>query len=442
MHLLEQKMKAWKQVKAWKAHSHALCGTILLLIVSLMYMSSNNEFHVQSGSFASGTCQGKRIYMYNLPDKFNTLILKNCSGQIVPWLNFCPHAQNDGFGSAIANHSGWYASDLYMVELVFHRRMMEYPCLVDSMEAADAFYVPYYSGLDALRFLYGSDRGKAGEHGSELVAWLEENGGSRWRRKGGADHFVVTGRTVWDLCAATPGWGTGLLELGALQNVTVLCVEGRTWVTREQAVPYLTSFHPGSVEELGIWTGRVGSAERNFLFAFVGGERKDVGLRQAIIWQCRNSSRCDFLNCGQIKCSHRPVAVMEKLLTAEFCLQPPGDSPTRRSTFDGLIAGCIPVFFRNDSAYQQYTWHLPKDTDSYSVFIPEDRVVHGGLRIEDVLGEYSAERRGEMRENIVGIIPRLVYMSVGASQGVVKDAFDVSLEGVLRRAGQANLTIQ
>ncbi|GLJ29547.1 hypothetical protein SUGI_0582770 [Cryptomeria japonica] len=411
-------------------------------MVFVIHMRFNREFNIETVISSTGSiCQGRRIYMYNLPEKFNSLLLKNCSGQIVPWLNFCPHAQNDGFGSAIGNHSGWYASDLYMVELVFHRRMMEYPCLVDSMESADAFFVPYYSGLDALRFLYGPEKIRRSEQGAELVDWLEENGGWRWRKKGGADHFIVTGRTVWDLCEVSREWGTGLLELEALENVTVLCVEGRTWVTREQAVPYLTSFHPESVEEVGKWRGRVESAERISLFAFVGGERKEVGLRQAIIWQCRNSSRCDFLNCGEIKCSHRPVAVMEKLLTAEFCLQPPGDSPTRRSTFDGLIAGCIPVFFRNDSAYQQYTWHLPRDTDSYSVFIPEERVVHGGLRIEDVLDSYSRERRRKMRENIVGIIPQLIYMNIGASRGVLKDAFDVSLEGVLRSAGQASVTV-
>ncbi|KAH9300272.1 hypothetical protein KI387_011855 [Taxus chinensis] len=374
--------------------------------------------------------------MYDLPEKFNTLLLKNCSREIVPWLDFCAHVQNGGFGRAVENTTGWFATDLYMAEVVFHKRMMGYSCLAKSMEEADAFFVPYYSGLDALRFLYGRDKDRAAEHGSEVVAWLEEHGGSGWRKNGGADHFIVTGRTAWDLCMVTRGWGTGLLELRALENVTVLCVEGRTWVNREQAVPYLTSFHPGSVQGLREWTGRVRDSDRKFLFAFVGAERKEVGLRQEIIQQCRNSTKCDFLNCREMKCRHEPMAIINKLLKAEFCLQPPGDSPTRRSTFDGLIAGCIPVFFRNDSAYQQYTWHLPLDADSYSVFIPEERLVSENVRIENVLGSYSRERKRRMREKIVGIIPQMVYMN-NVSSGedeVVKDAFDLSLEGVLRRA--------
>ena len=31
---------------------------------------------------------------------------------------------------------------------------------------------------------------------------------------------------------------------------------------------------------------------------------------------------------------------------AIFCLQPPGDSPTRKSFYDAVLSGCIPVLFR------------------------------------------------------------------------------------------------
>uniref|UniRef100_A0A0E0ED15 Uncharacterized protein n=1 Tax=Oryza meridionalis TaxID=40149 RepID=A0A0E0ED15_9ORYZ len=37
------------------------------------------------------------------------------------------------------------------------------------------------------------------------------------------------------------------------------------------------------------------------------------------------------------------------------------DSYTRKSTFDSMLAGCISVFLHPASAYNQYTWHLPRD---------------------------------------------------------------------------------
>ena len=40
-----------------------------------------------------------------------------------------------------------------------------------------------------------------------------------------------------------------------------------------------------------------------------------------------------------------------------FCPAPPGDSVTRKSIFDALVTGCIPVIFAKASL-NQYRWHL------------------------------------------------------------------------------------
>ena len=51
---------------------------------------------------------------------------------------------------------------------------------------------------------------------------------------------MVTGRTTWDLSRAPTekrtNWGTSLLELPAMANVTTLLVESQTWMDREQAI--------------------------------------------------------------------------------------------------------------------------------------------------------------------------------------------------------------
>jgi len=95
-------------------------------------------------------------------------------------------------------------------------------------------------------------------------------------------------------------------------------------------------------------------------------------------------------------------------------------------------------FFRRDSAYEQYTWHLPSDPETYSVFIAEERMVSSrkALKIEDVLSSYSQEKIRKMREKIVEIMPSLLYMNFAEKDGgeiFPKDAFDLSIEGMLRK---------
>lgn len=40
-----------------------------------------------------------------------------------------------------------------------------------------------------------------------------------------------------------------------------------------------------------------------------------------------------------------------------FCINPPGDLPTRKGLFDSMLLGCIPVTFNPLTASAMYTWH-------------------------------------------------------------------------------------
>ena len=44
-----------------------------------------------------------------------------------------------------------------------------------------------------------------------------------------------------------------------------------------------------------------------------------------------------------------------------FCLQPLGDTTTRKGIFDVMLYGCIPVIFHPLSAPAMYTWHLSEE---------------------------------------------------------------------------------
>lgn len=414
-------------------------------------LSDSAEFRFNSSSYLAAECEGRRVYMHELPPEFNRGILSQCDAYEAYWLNFCDFAKNWGFGLKTHRRSkSWYRTEAYMLEIIFHERMKRYPCLAASAEEADAFYIPYYSGLDSLRFLFGNDVNQSHEHGVQLVEWLQANAGELWARNGGADHFVVMGRPAWDVSRALhrrEGWGTSLLELPGLLNVTSLVLESRAFPWQEQAIPYPTSFHPAGGVNLHMWMSRVRRSRRTFLFSFAGGggTGNSPNIRHSIRMECsdnpdRSSNPgCAFIDCEGNKCDHDPGYLMRRMMKADFCLQPPGDTPTRQSTFDGIVAGCIPVFFEKQGAYTQYTWHLPADPGDYSVLIPKDDVVFGDLKIGQILGNFSRQEIFRMRENVISLIPNVIYRNPeAASADEFRDAFDIAIDGVLQRVKNKN----
>ncbi|KAM2896713.1 hypothetical protein COP2_006439 [Malus domestica] len=169
----------------------------------------------------------------------------------------------------------------------------------------------------------------------------------------------------------------------------MLAIESSPWNSNDFAIPYPTYFHPSKDIEVFQWKNRMRRQKRHILFSFAGGPRPNLqnSIRNEIIDQCRAASRkCKLLECtsGPDKC-HKPVFVMKMFQGSVFCLQPPGGSLTRRSIFDSILAGCIPVFFHPGSAYVQYLWHLPKYYAKYSVLILAIGIQKGKVSIERTL---------------------------------------------------------
>ncbi|KAI4317600.1 hypothetical protein L6164_025459 [Bauhinia variegata] len=399
-------------------------------------------------------CTDGWIHIRRLPTRFNLDLLGNCS-EYPLFVNFCPYLANHGFGQKTHNHSySWYRTDALMLELIFHRRMLEYPCLTEDPNFADAVYLPYYASLDALRYLHGPEVNSSTEHGLELFEFLQEDEPGIWKRRLGHDHFLVMARPAWDFSQPLendpPIWGTSFLELPEFFNVTALTLESRAWPWQEHAIPYPTSFHPPNLALLDSWLERVRKSKRSTMTMFVGGGGNSAtpNIRRSIRNECENSTGnsttygggyvklCEIVDCSNGICEHDPLKFMRPMLQASFCLQPPGDTPTRRSTFDAILAGCIPVFFEEQSAKTQYGWHLPENEfESFSVHIPKEEVVYKGMKILNVLRGIPGSRVRRMREKILGLIPRVMYRKHNSSYGLraKKDAFDISIDGTLKR---------
>uniref|UniRef100_A0A7N0REM6 Exostosin GT47 domain-containing protein n=1 Tax=Kalanchoe fedtschenkoi TaxID=63787 RepID=A0A7N0REM6_KALFE len=392
-------------------------------------------------------CSGKYIFIHQLPPKFNSDVLLECD-RLLPMTDMCVSIQNDGFGPLIFNGSTgeggfkpetWFATNQFTLELIFHKRMKQYPCLTHNSSSANALFVPFYAGLDAGRTLWALNTTVRDRVAIEFLNYISSL--KEWKVMDGRDHFFVAGRIGWEFRRFGDNgsdWGNSLMCQPQSKHTSMLTIEASKF-KNEVSIPYPTYFHPSTSDQVRQWQRSVEHTERRFLFAFAGALRPNQpgSIRNELFAQClATSEECALLSCSNTfdpKC-HHPLNVLKLFQNARFCLQPTGDSPTRRSTFDSIISGCIPVFFRMESGPEQYVWHFPRNYTSYSVYIPEEDVQMKKADIRSILSRIPAEKVTAMRREVIKMIPRVIYRNAGRGDGLEqKDAFDVAVEGILNR---------
>ncbi|GJN26677.1 hypothetical protein PR202_gb14628 [Eleusine coracana subsp. coracana] len=403
----------------------------------------------------AGACGAGLVYVYDLPPEFNHDLIDDCRS-LWPWYSFCPYLDHGGFGQRAAtlpvfldvtpNASlpNWYNTDQFQLEVIVHRRLLSHPCRTTDPARAAAFYVPFYAGLDVGSHLWGdnatvADRDRAG---LRLLRWLRNQ--TSFRNSGGWDHFITLGRITWDFRrhGDDDGWGTRFVLMHGMENVTRLAIEGDPTDPMDVAVPYPTGFHPRAARDVRAWQRHVLALRRRTLFGFAGAPRAGFrdDFRDVLLEECEDAGRdrCRSVDCTGTRCTDNGAAVLQLFLGTKFCLQPRGDSFTRRSLFDCMVAGAVPVLFWRQTAYDQYRWYLPArsrgEEREWSVFMDPRELRVGNVSVQEVLEGFSEQRVRRMQERVVEMIPRIVYASSpdGLGGGMV-DALDVALDGVLRR---------
>ncbi|KAG6731108.1 hypothetical protein I3842_01G113400 [Carya illinoinensis] len=398
------------------------------------------------------TCLGRYVYVHNLPSRFNYGLLKNCQSLTRGTnSNMCPYLANLGLGTEIENSQGvlsnqsWFSTNQFSLEVIFHNKMKRYECLTNDSSLASAIFVPYYAGLDISQYLWSPNISVRDSPGKDLLNWLVER--PEWKKMWGRDHFLVAGRISWDFRRQTDDasdWGTKFRFLPESQNMTMMSVESSSW-KNDFAIPYPTNFHPFKDSQVIEWQSSVRTQDRSYLFTFAGAPRPDLSnsVRGVVIEQCRSSKACKFINCSSEgnECDN-PVNLMKVFRRSVYCLQPPGDSYTRRSIFDSILAGCIPVFFHPGTAYAQYLWHLPGNGTEYSVYIPVKDVKNWNGSVEKILLGISKDKELAMREEVIGLIPNIIYSDPRSRLESFEDAFDLAVNGVLERIERVRCVIR
>lgn len=382
------------------------------------------------------------FYVYNLPIRFNEGLLKYCS-TMDSYKNMCHYFGNQGMGQPF-NQSGWYNTYQFTADMLFYARAVNHPCRTLNPSSALMFYIPFYASLYTHAFSYETNLTRRDELGVELLDYISRK--STFQRHGGHDHFLASGLMAWDFLRSPDqkdGKGSrsnNFLNQPKLSNISILIIERNTYNGKNQfGIPYPSYFHPKSKDEIKSWQDEMRRSERTHLFSFVGGGRqKEHGsakYRSAAINQCNSTENCILLFCKYwIVTWDVADEILGAMKRARFCLQPPGDTMTRRSIFDSILAGCVPVFFSELTAYEQYTWYIPEKREDWSVLIEPDQLD----RIEEVLSQIPEKEAERMTEAVIRMIPQVTYMHPYANWGETgsRDVVDTALVQLTKRVRQ------
>ncbi|KAH9679791.1 putative xyloglucan galactosyltransferase GT14 [Citrus sinensis] len=247
------------------------------------------------------------------------------------------------------------------------------------------------------RYLWGDDYSMRDSLSTDMCNWLVSQ--PEWKRMLGRDHFFVAGKIAWDFHRQSDNrfyWGSKLNTFPEFMNMTMLTIES-SFRSNEFSIPYPSNFHPSSKGEVLEWQNKMRNRTRRHLFSFAGKQRPSMkdSIRSQIIRQCLASGTF----CKLIECFPKPEG----------------------TTCDNPVA--------------VVEWHLPKNSSKYSVFIPMDDIRDGKVSINMTLDQVSKDDIWAMREEVIRLIPNIVYANPRSTMESLEDAFSIAVKGVLERVG-------
>ena len=127
-------------------------------------------------------------------------------------------------------------------------------------------------------------------------------------------------------------------------------------------------------------------------------------------------------------CSHvRPARIAGWMQNSIFCLQPPGDSETRKSFYDSIVSGCIPVFFELPYIPTRVTYPFDTKIDysKFTVKIPANKT------ITEMLDPYrhDVDAVKQLQRNLARVAKYLQYNDI-STPDVDGDAFHLLMDQV------------
>ena len=338
---------------------------VLALLSPVVAEEEKNVFFL--GDMAFPESELPRVFIVPLPSEFNEDLLMKESLKKEGCEEYVFYRDEE---------SGPYASE-FDQEVWFHMELLtSYPRIVSNEFEADIFYLPLYFR----RYSCFDKEHLATKLKTFLEPWLERHPSKRPK------FFMAVGKVcscaveskdiVWGTChpfaAEFPQLAKSLRVLSweqhawhhrahLPQNVVMpyVSVVGRTFLGND--LDFVTPTTKDVDRERPIFvlnTAGTGDKDRDCVHCSVcnGPDAQGTcpklcrGLRPFLLEQSRKyepdvarvslqTNRTSHLNLLSVK------------VNSTFCLEPPGDTLTRRSFYEDILLGCVPVVFRNDSDF-------------------------------------------------------------------------------------------
>lgn len=267
------------------------------------------------------TGRAPRLSGLRVAPEYNTDIFRT-HPRLGPESSFRP--ADLGFGRPVA--PGFHDTDQFAFEPIFHARME--PALRWYDSAADAptrlVYAPFYLGISSLPYAAPEREAQVAE---AFLSLAHAHPGKLFLLPFSRAHVE-------------------LLRLGIVlpENVILLTHEKIAAGHRAIAVPYATGFHPATADEAPP------PADRPVRGALIANWRK--GLRERLMAEFRAAEGFVYQpidvyrdRIGWVPTDDALRTTLELRRQTVLAVEPPGDTPSRRSLYESLYCGCIPVVF-------------------------------------------------------------------------------------------------
>lgn len=411
-----------------------------------------------------------KFYIYDWPaivNRYANYTDRNHHGHGV---EFPQWMLNHGAGRLISKQDHLYKTSQFALFKIMYERALLDPRRTLDPKKASSFLIPYDFGMDAtFTQAHGRMRRTQCPLSSEVLRLLTQS--THFQANHGHDHTLIVSvnQNMNYFFNAKPC----IDMLMACWNCTKLAIDEYMFIAHNRnfelrnrginwhAVPFPSDYHYDSslsptISSMPPW--EQDETARPVLVSFVGNIRKfstvSTSIREALHHQCSNHSECSHGTYRHdIKANVTGSNVEAR--NAVFCLQPPGDMPSRKSVFDVVLSGCIPVFFHPLTARLMYEWHLGQvgweeigihfdshqnitDLISNKVDFIDVLIKHFQANHEDIRRRRKAIKNlaFQLQYSLITAPVANHHIANGRQQ---KDAYEVSMEKVLEiHSGRAS----
>ncbi|XP_067669692.1 uncharacterized protein [Haliotis asinina] len=368
-----------------------------------------------------------KVYIYPLPPKFNYDI-ENCispsisrTGRLYNCFNF----SNTGFGDFMYEKGDMrvHNTNQFSLEVVMHHQLAHSRYRTYNPNEADVFYIPSYLGVMFFcRRLSMNVSSLTTELFDTLNIWPY--------LKQGKPHFAALAKIEREQCSRRYPY----LKNPHCRNVTYLAIEKEAMASwRSQVglqnqrlivVPYPSYVHRNTLYTYSQAINSPGLDKRKIFLFLAASTRRSNGFRALLLDQFENKIR-DMSKAKYLKnattlpeqlmlvtqeCSETHLNItVEWMENAVFCLQPHGDSPTRKSFYDSIQSGCIPVIFKFSYQNVVYPFQDVLNYTDFVVSVDAHRIDKYKEKIHDILKKIPQNEIERLHKNVVHVARKLQY---------------------------------